>query len=801
MRLTITAALLMPGVAWGQVGPAPFSLSGQNVNTARSASATGMSRSLSDRLGDVFNPMDYGALGTGAATPIGTAYGASLAALAAYGNATGNHPFAFAADPKFGLTFSMTPSATSATASQAFLFNHVGINNVTATVAIWQDPAYGNYLVTPGMQVTGACITRPTTVASVGRNPGLAGAPDPTYGTVTLSAAPATPCSGSTPLTFTTSPAQVALLTADWLGWQAAMAQAFYAPNGGNVRAPQGVYVLNHSLLNPGGITDSNAAFPNIDVAGAGVAETTLYFPADLGLDMGAVTEANSAGESVTSASAYHDFRIRGPANNHVQGTGNTLNGAAVGMDGMRVGRGAVLHNLLINGVNGGISGVNDHTALNDVYSSNNACGYRYRDYTYTMGNQVIENGSMSGNYVASFCMPTTNQMDSSLVKNVHTGFGPRGFWYLPNTANVTSTLGFLSNTTLIDVWVEGVGNCWICGAGHTGAVDGNIFIGGGGDGVVANPTFQISNGSGGYLAPTGIVDVGDFSYNTMIGTNWNSYRYLSDAAVVSSGNCLLNHWQGDGGFIFYALPTVNQLDCASVSGNTFGGPAGSGVIRTALYGDTTQYEALSEYGYSGVGAFTPGLSFAGLAATAVTHGQHRTVAVLKSAPSIPPANTSGAQGAPKTNPAQGIGNGQPVFADAGGGVSGGLSQTHAIGVAIVDGPSGSSVVQIALDPGMAGGAPGAATGLAAAGTSQATATAITAEVSEFTTVPSGAGAVLGIIPVGTTETICNDGANAENVYPQVGGTIQGLAMNAAASVPAASCLSFRRLSTTLWHR
>lgn len=114
---------------------------------------------------------------------------------------------------------------------------------------------------------------------------------------------------------------------------------------------------MNHSLVNPGGITDTNAQFPNIDFSGSGVAATTLFFPVDLGPDMAAIIEPVSSGEGVTSASAYHDMRIKSPVDNHVNGVGNTAGGLAVGMDGLRIGRGAVMRDLIVNSVAAGISG------------------------------------------------------------------------------------------------------------------------------------------------------------------------------------------------------------------------------------------------------------------------------------------------------------------------------------------------------------------------------------------------------------------------------------------------------------
>jgi len=64
------------------------------------------------------------------------------------------------------------------------------------------------------------------------------------------------------------------------------------------------------------------------------------------------------------------------------------------------------------------------------------------------------------------------------------------------------------------------------------------------------------------------------------------------------------------------------------------------------------------------------------------------------------------------------------------------------------------------------------ATGLSAAGTTQATATAITKQTSEFTIVAAGSGAVLPPPEQGEFLCIANAAANALNLYPAIGQSI-----------------------------
>ncbi len=75
-------------------------------------------------------------------------------------------------------------------------------------------------------------------------------------------------------------------------------------------------------------------------------------------------------------------------------------------------------------------------------------------------------------------------------------------------------------------------------------------------------------------------------------------------------------------------------------------------------------------------------------------------------------------------------------------------------------------------------------TGVTATGTTQATAYSIQAVNSVFGAVASGAGAVLPTaIQAGEEGTVTNYGANSVTIYPPLGGTINGGALNAGVTV------------------
>jgi len=86
-----------------------------------------------------------------------------------------------------------------------------------------------------------------------------------------------------------------------------------------------------------------------------------------------------------------------------------------------------------------------------------------------------------------------------------------------------------------------------------------------------------------------------------------------------------------------------------------------------------------------------------------------------------------------------------------------------------------------------------------ATGTTQATAYLIRTTNTQFTTVAAGSGATLPLAPPGTTIFIANDGANALNLYPPVGGLIDQLPVNNPATITAGGMWSGVSLSAVNW--
>lgn len=92
------------------------------------------------------------------------------------------------------------------------------------------------------------------------------------------------------------------------------------------------------------------------------------------------------------------------------------------------------------------------------------------------------------------------------------------------------------------------------------------------------------------------------------------------------------------------------------------------------------------------------------------------------------------------------------------------------------------------------------ASGLTAAGTTQGTALAITNQTNEFTTVAAGSGGILPSPEQGEFIFVQNSGANALNVYPATGHSINALAANTAFSLAAAKNAIFWAATSTKWY-
>jgi hypothetical protein len=92
-------------------------------------------------------------------------------------------------------------------------------------------------------------------------------------------------------------------------------------------------------------------------------------------------------------------------------------------------------------------------------------------------------------------------------------------------------------------------------------------------------------------------------------------------------------------------------------------------------------------------------------------------------------------------------------------------------------------------------------TGMAAAGTNQATATILTNNTHhEFTTVGASTGALLPVGLLPSEISVYNDGSNTLAIYPPVGGSIDGGTTNASVSLAAGSGVTFWASTPSNWY-
>lgn len=91
-------------------------------------------------------------------------------------------------------------------------------------------------------------------------------------------------------------------------------------------------------------------------------------------------------------------------------------------------------------------------------------------------------------------------------------------------------------------------------------------------------------------------------------------------------------------------------------------------------------------------------------------------------------------------------------------------------------------------------------TAVSAAGTTQATATALGAAFSVITTAAAGSGVILPQGQPGDRLFVYNAGANAAYVYPPTSAKINSLATNAGALLPINTVCEYVQLSTTQYY-
>ena len=112
--------------------------------------------------------------------------------------------------------------------------------------------------------------------------------------------------------------------------------------------------------------------------------------------------------------------------------------------------------------------------------------------------------------------------------------------------------------------------------------------------------------------------------------------------------------------------------------------------------------------------------------------------------------------------------------------------------------PLAKNIMQGGLSAGTADAINGqVATALTAAGTTQGTGLALSADICAIGTCASGAGVTLFAGQSGDSQLVYNGGANSCNVYPPVGSRINVIAVNGAHILGTATACRYTTLSAT----
>ena len=629
-------------------------------------------------------------------------------------------------------------------------------------------------------------------------------------GVINLSTQPSAVCPANAVFQFTESPTQLEALSTDYVAAQTATAIASNGVQGGESFAPPGQYEVNHTIIVPSLVVNTNINAPTTVIRGAGQNLTSIHVPSDLGWDKFAITESNVGTDGTLAEALYQGFNVY----NEQNGAGTIVVGTRlINMRGIGIGKFSRMDHVTVQGFGSGIVENKDHQILDNMAVTNNACDIEMGEYEDTVGNQVWSDSGIGGGQTASICIGDSAAIDSAGLYEVHTGGAPRSIYTLPSWPNVSVAFPEeVGGTNFVDVWMENIGEEFEYSNNRD--FGGNRIIGGGAPGIGTPGTAIINVGVNGSptVPPRSVFFNGQpygaglypsFDTNTLIGTDLgaafnppNGFNKVTDA-IIESGGGGFNMFVNDSTLILggsASLPALAAAVSQSFAANTWQTPLGSGFLGVLsgtplLSGEPVRFTGNGQV----VNGYTDGAALAGFAVVGCPGNISDQCPVQTTGAVQNVTNVSGVA----INATSPIGATNTAGASSPG-VMATLSGQGAVGYA-VSGFSAGGTGTIMLSPAY-GGAPGSATGLTATGTTQANAYQITATLSDFSTVASGSGAILGLIPVGSYETICNDGTNTLGVYAPVGDTIAGGATNASTPLASTACRSFWRTGPATFH-
>jgi hypothetical protein len=147
-----------------------------------------------------------------------------------------------------------------------------------------------------------------------------------------------------------------------------------------------------------------------------------------------------------------HDIRFTGPG-------GGSVGVPGCAMNGVRLGNNVNMTDCSVFEFSGGVVLYQDHNTLTRCKVSNNYYNILFPDNSPSHGNHNFNNCVLDGPYFASVMVDGANVIDGATFIGGHLGFGPYGFYKRDGPISGPSTLGMMSESTILNMAFEGIGN------------------------------------------------------------------------------------------------------------------------------------------------------------------------------------------------------------------------------------------------------------------------------------------------------------------------------------------------------
>lgn len=375
----------------------------------------------------------------------------------------------------------------------------------------------------------------------------------------------------------------------DWAAAQTALDAAGVA--GGRVVFPAGRYMMSGELVIPE-MPSTDDGRNAVDIKGAGMRNTVLEWPTDLGAGKFAIRGPNR----VTSymRTKISDILFYGPRD------ADTLGVTPANMDGVGVSHRFLLERVRCEWFRAGINIIGDHTNFYHVESGKNYYGVYWDGDATNRGDHNFTSCDINGNKFANLAVHAVNTIDGAIFSGCHLGFAPWGIWIETGTR----TLSAVSNTTFTDCSFEAIGN-GICGIADARGAYNNIV------------TTVFTQCSGTQLdsykiaaTPFTAWIMCDVDRSFFLGNHGMFGVHQSNPTALFNGKFTNSHFE-DFRDLNYLSNTV-AFAKADTGNSTFKRGGVSGII-SYVYDDACVYGNVVGHWYESVGAMRAGSMVAGV--------------------------------------------------------------------------------------------------------------------------------------------------------------------------------------------